>query len=547
MASSDGSPLPARIGNYEVLERLAVGGMAEVYLGRSTGAAGFEKLVAIKRVRPHLARVPSFVEMFLDEARIAAKLNHSNIVQIFDLGEADDTYYIAMEYVPGVSLSELHHHFENHQSRASGPLAAMIMMNVCLALDHAHTKRDSDGSPLNIIHRDVSPSNVVVSFEGEIKLIDFGIVKARLRLHHTQSGLIKGKRGYISPEQARGESADVRSDVFAAGMVLHGLLSQRRPGSDPDDRWPYPPPSVHVAEVPPALEAICVRAIEHDPARRYQSAAAMGADLEEYHHQHPFTRHQLAAWMKESFQASYELQRRSQGLGPPELVTAPTFPPAMLPALRREGVDATVETVAVVSRSPRSSLSRSTEGPDLEAPTAVLTLPSAPVSGPPAELRETLATVVGESPPPHRSLLGPRLAVAGASILVGTLAALLFSWIGSTPSLDLRLDRGVPPPPAPTINLAAPAADHGIAEVLLDASARYASASDLAIAPELASAPRAAPSPGSMPPAKPPILRRRKDRKVERKHASPETTSSEKSKPDASRPRPRPKLPYQSL
>jgi len=308
--------LPDRIGDYEIVKRLAVGGMAEVFLGRAAGAGGFEKLVAIKRVRPHLALISSFVEMFLDEARIAAKLNHSNIVQIFDLGRSGDSYYIAMEYVPGLSLREVETHLDSQARRVSPPLAALVMMSVCLALDHAHNKRDGDGAPLNIVHRDVSPSNIVISFDGDIKLIDFGIVRARQRLHQTQAGQVKGKQGYISPEQLRGAPGDARSDIFSAGIVLYGLLAHANPFRAESLDRPLPPPSTLANDVPADLEEICLRATDYDPDRRYPTAAAMGGALEACWHKSPFTRLQLAAWMQAAFHETYEREMRVAGLPP---------------------------------------------------------------------------------------------------------------------------------------------------------------------------------------------------------------------------------------
>jgi len=423
MANGDPLALPTRIGDYEVLDRLAVGGMAEIFLGRSTKEAGFEKLVAIKRVKPHLALVPSFVEMFLDEARIAATLSHSNIVQIFDLGKADETYYIAMEYVPGVSLNELQGHLGRAGCRASGSLSALIMMSVCIALEYAHTKRDLEGRPLNIIHRDVSPSNVVVSFEGDIKLIDFGIVKATVRLHQTQGGEIKGKRGYISPEQLVGRSADARSDIFAAGMVLHGLLCQRRPQVDSAEGWPPPPPSQLVEAVPPELEAICMKAIEVDPARRYQTALEMGTELEAYWQRAPFTRLQLAAWMKETFRPAYEQQRRAAGLALEPSLSVPSYPPPTVPI----GPPAAAVT-------EETALLDGAEG----APTAIL-------SGSRMLLTEIKDTIPDPAPPrPRARARIPVRALGLAALLLALpLGVLLFTWIGTPPTLRFEADQGL--------------------------------------------------------------------------------------------------------
>jgi hypothetical protein len=486
-------PLPARIGGYEVLDRLAVGGMAEVFLGRAIKEAGFEKLVAIKRVKPHLALVPSFVEMFLDEARIAATLSHSNIVQIFDLGKADDTYFIAMEYVPGLSLNEVQGHLGREGLRASGPLAALIMMNVCLALEHAHTKRDAEGRPLQIIHRDVSPSNVVVSFDGDVKLIDFGIVKAKVRLHQTQGGEIKGKRGYISPEQLLGQPADVRSDIFAAGMVLHGLLSQRRPRLEAEGSWPPPPPSTLVEGVPAELEAIAMRAIAVDPALRFQSALELGSALEAYWQREPFTRLQLAAWMQQTFRDAYERQRRSAGLTAEPTHTALSSPPATL-AMGEPELELTIPPPA--SPGAATALADETEAAladETEAATALAALRArGALSG------ETAETEILAAPTPRRL---PLRAVALAALLVAlpALGVLIFLWLGTPAPLQPEPDRGAPIAPPARAAIPADARAHDRPAVALaDASAspdrsRASSATTVRSAPPRTPARRRAP------------------------------------------------------
>lgn len=513
-------PFPARIGDYEVLDRLAVGGMAEVFLGRAIKEAGFEKLVAIKRVKPHLALVPSFVEMFLDEARIAATLNHSNIVQIFDLGKAEDTYFIAMEYVPGLSLNEVQGHLGREGLRASGPLAALIMMSVCLALEHAHTKRDAEGRPLQIIHRDVSPSNIVVSFDGDIKLIDFGIVKAKVRLHQTQGGEIKGKRGYISPEQLLGAPADVRSDIFAAGMVLHGLLSQRRPRLEAEGSWPPPPPSTLVEGVPPELEAICMRAIEVDPARRFQSALELGSALEAYWQREPFTRLQLASWMKETFRDTYERQRRSAGLTPEPTRTALSSPPATLAMggpERELTIPAPAAELEATVAPATAAGGEATVAAETEAATAL-----APLTATGALSGETAETEILAAPRPRRL---PLRAVALASLLVAlpALGVLIFLWLGTPAPLQPEPDRGA---------LAAPLAR---AVVPADAS-RPRDRAALALA-DASAPPDLRPAPGATvrgAPARAPARRR---------------APLEKPSPGGKRdvPRKAPKLPFESL
>jgi serine/threonine-protein kinase len=221
----------SQFGRYELLERLGAGGMAEVYRARYTAAPGITKPVVIKRVLGHYAQEPAFVEMFLNEARISVGLSHGNIVQVFDFGQVEGEYFLAMELVDGQPLSAL-----LKKARAEGmtrlpaPLAVAIVIEMCRGLHYAHTRRGEDGEPLGLVHRDISPDNVLLSYEGEVKVSDFGIAKARLAGRpETDAGVVKGKYLYFSPEQAKGEPLDARSDVYAVGVVLYQLLCGRRP------------------------------------------------------------------------------------------------------------------------------------------------------------------------------------------------------------------------------------------------------------------------------------------------------------------------------
>jgi serine/threonine protein kinase/tetratricopeptide (TPR) repeat protein len=216
-------------GKYQLLERIARGGMAEVYRAKSHGVSGFEKVLVIKRILPEYASHPEFVEMFINEAKIAVSLTHANVVQVFDLGYAEDTYFIAMEYVPGLDLATLLKRARRERVPLPLPTLALIASSVARALDYAHHKRDLAGQPLHIVHRDVSPQNVLVSLDGEIKLTDFGIAKARTSVFGTEEGIVKGKFTYMSPEQARGELVDPKTDIFALGTLLYHALSGVNP------------------------------------------------------------------------------------------------------------------------------------------------------------------------------------------------------------------------------------------------------------------------------------------------------------------------------
>jgi serine/threonine-protein kinase len=281
------------IGRYQLLARLATGGMAEIFLARQTGIGGFEKLVVVKRILPQLAREQAFVEMFLDEAVIAAQLNHPNVVQIYDLGESERSYYIAMEYLEGESLGHLVSEGVR-QGQPLGPgLAANLIAQVCDGLHYAHTLEDEQGRPLGIVHRDISPHNVIVLFSGTAKLVDFGIAKAATKVHQTQVGTLKGKLTYMSPEQCLGKTVDSRSDLFSLGVVLWELLARKRLFKR--DAEPAiiraivdePIPEVRQVrdDVPQALAAVVERALQKEPGARFASAAEMAAALRDFMHQ----------------------------------------------------------------------------------------------------------------------------------------------------------------------------------------------------------------------------------------------------------------------
>lgn len=272
--------LPARFGKYILLKEIELGGMAAVYLAKARSIAGFEKFLAIKRIFPQLSRNEDFVEMFFAEARIASDLNHPNISHIYDLGQEDGDYFIAMEYIHGKDAFRLLRRCKTQSRQLPLPLAGFITLQILQGLDYAHRKKDHRNQPMNIVHRDVSPRNVLISYEGNVKLIDFGIAKASVQNTHTQAGTIKGKINYMSPEQARGEELDARSDLFAVGLLLYELIFQAklfkgtteihtleliRECNLPDFRVNFP-------ELPEELDAILVKALARDRAERFQTA-----------------------------------------------------------------------------------------------------------------------------------------------------------------------------------------------------------------------------------------------------------------------------------
>jgi hypothetical protein len=304
-------PQPIAFGKYTLLERISHGGMAEVFRAKTQGTAGFERIVAIKLLLPQVANDADFVTMLIDEAKIAGQLSHANIAQIFDLGQVDGRYYIVQEYVPGRDLRAILHLLEDRHERLDVALSCHIILKVCEALDYAHNKNDATGQPLNLVHRDISPQNVIVSHEGEVKLIDFGIVKAEGRATRTLAGLVKGKFAYMSPEQIRGLPVDRRADVFACGIILHELLTGQplfKRGSEFETLQrarsaEIEPPSRLNPEVPPELDRIALRALARHVDDRYKTAVALRDELWQFVRDagHFHSRDRLAGWMRETF------------------------------------------------------------------------------------------------------------------------------------------------------------------------------------------------------------------------------------------------------
>lgn len=286
-AAEKSAPLVGPFGPFELLERVAVGGMAEVYRARRRGLDGFEKTLAVKRILPHLATSPEFVEMFVNEAKMVSRLTHPNIVTISELGKIEGNYYIAMEYVTGHDLRAIEERLKHQGRRVPVDLALLIVRRVCAALDYAHRARDDNGAPMEIVHSDISPQNILISSDGDVKLTDFGIAKAADRAP-ADAGVLRGKLYYMSPEQASGEAVDHRSDLFSLGIVLYELATGIRPfggAAEPSileavRRGAPKLPHVANPRVPERLSAAIMKALEKVPEHRFQDAAEMARALE---------------------------------------------------------------------------------------------------------------------------------------------------------------------------------------------------------------------------------------------------------------------------
>lgn len=279
---------PNKLGKFELLARLARGGMAEIYLARQAGAVSFSRLVVVKRILPHLAEEPAFVRMFLEEARLAAQINHTNVVQIYDVGEEKgEEYFIAMEYIKGPSVGALSRRAREREEPLPFGVAAEIVAQACDGLHAAHELKDEMGRNVGLVHRDVSPHNLMLARSGTVILVDFGIAKAQGTAVRTSTGRIKGKFPYMSPEQCRGEALDRRSDIFSLGILLHELVTAHRLFFRNNELMvlkavtedPITPPSHFCPQLPPELEAIILKALERDPDKRFATAREMGSAI----------------------------------------------------------------------------------------------------------------------------------------------------------------------------------------------------------------------------------------------------------------------------
>ncbi len=314
------SPLE-QFGKYLLLEKLATGGMAEVYLAKSVGAVGVNKFVAVKRILPQHSESQEYIDMFKEEAKIAVNLNHGNVVSIYDFGVEYKQFFLVMEYVEGRNLRQIVNEMKKSNVQFTIDQIVYIVKEVAAGLDHAHRCIDgSTGRPLNITHRDMSPQNVMVSFEGEVKIIDFGIAKAETQMEATKAGTLKGKFGYMSPEQADGMPIDLRTDIFSLGIVLWELLANDRLFTSSSEAAILRKirecqiPSIRKINpsVPPELERIVNKALAKDKSLRYQTAAALHRDLNRFlNTQYPeFSPHDFSVFVKTAFSQIYLEQKR---------------------------------------------------------------------------------------------------------------------------------------------------------------------------------------------------------------------------------------------
>lgn len=310
---------PVKAGQYYLLEKIAQGGMAEIFKGLAYDLAGIKKTVCIKKILPHIAASKEFIDMLVDEAKIAVKLNHGSIAQVYDLGKAGEDYFIVMEYVDGQSLSKIHKKIMRLQKRIPIPIVCTIVAEIASGLDYMHRKTDEGGHHLHIVHRDISPQNIVVSYSGTVKIIDFGIAKAAVKVGHTESGILKGKFAYMSPEQARGDKTDHRSDIFSLGVIFHELLTGQRLFKGKDNKETLKnvrkgkadPPSKIIPDIPSALDKIVLKSLKKNRRERYAFAAELQEELLRFLHGYypDFKPSQVADYVKELFKEELYLSK----------------------------------------------------------------------------------------------------------------------------------------------------------------------------------------------------------------------------------------------
>ena len=411
--AAEAPALPRPFGRYQLFDRIGAGGMAEIYLARAKTELGATRLAVVKIILPELSGNERFASMLIQEAKLAARLNHANVVQVLDLGRHDGTLFIAMEYVEGFDLNELLRRCAKSRTALPIPFALMIVTEALRGLDYAHRRSDDAGASMGIVHRDVSPSNVLISFEGEVKLCDFGIARANDLAEAVPDDAIQGKAGYMSPEQARGEAVDARSDIFAAGIILWELLSGRKlykaqPGGPTllQQARAAAIPALVSRDLPDEqrLHEIVMRALAPNPDLRYPTANSLLRDLEEYvaEARQMASPIRLGEWLRENFgdelldaRRARERGARAIDQGPPAVVepygTPP--PPAVEPIARRVAASDSIP----VSESDSPAPSRAEPDPSTLAQT-----------GPSRMARFAPSPRLHERPEPPPEALEPR-------------------------------------------------------------------------------------------------------------------------------------------
>ena len=417
-------------GRYLLLDKVAAGGMAEVWRGKITGEANFQRIVAIKKILPHVSEDEDFITMFTDEALITASLQHANIGQVYEFAKVGDVYFIAMEYISGKDLKSLWSWSKARNSIMPIELSAFCVAKMADGLDYAHSRRDNMGNPSGIVHRDISPQNVLVSWEGDVKVIDFGIAKATEKSGKTRPGTLKGKFAYMAPEQIRGLPLDGRSDIFALGVVLYEMVTGQR-GFQADSEFSLlemvrnveiRPPSLLNSNLPAELERIIYKALAKDRDQRYQTGADLSEDLQRFLMMRgkPPQARDLAAFMRENFTVDWEKERarlESYRELTADVVKTEARAPASAPAaLDDDSAFSSSDTAAFAATPDPPAAPGGVRPPALVNPVRSETTAS---TGTHPQLPQA------QPPPPGRPSRAPKLVAAflGLSVVLGGAAA----------------------------------------------------------------------------------------------------------------------------
>ena len=439
-----GGQAQARLGRYELLARLATGGMGEIFLARLEGAAGFEKLYVVKRILPHLADDARFRQMLISEAQIAAKMAHANICQVFELGETAGQLYIAMEYLEGVTLLPLLRRASKQQVHLDFGFIAAVATQTCDALHYAHELKDRDGETLGLVHRDVTPSNIFLTESGVAKVLDFGIAKARGAAAKTEDGAVKGKYAYMAPEQLRGGAIDRRVDLFARGVVMYEMVALRRLFQRKTDyltiravmEQPIPDIRRYRPDIPDALANVLARALDREPSKRFDSARQLGSAMLDALNAaglRPWTQGDIGDFVKSNF--ADEIGKRSQQVKTavsrtqPGAISRSTMPLIVhedatndsseddgFPSVETD-VDSAPRFVATNADRPPSDPFASSTPPPFAAETTGSAPGLRPIQGTPIGSLPSQPVVVVHK----RSILWPILAVAMIAVAGGAL------------------------------------------------------------------------------------------------------------------------------
>ena len=436
---------PQMFGRYLLLDKVAAGGMAEVWRAKITGEANFQRIVAIKKILPHVSEDEDFITMFTDEALITASLVHANIGQVYEFSKVNDVFYIAMEYISGKDLKSLWSWSKARGQVMPIELAAFIVMRMCDGLEYAHSRRDNTGNPSAVVHRDISPQNVLISWEGDVKVIDFGIAKATEKSGKTRPGTLKGKFAYMAPEQIRGLPLDGRSDIFAIGVVLYELCTGQR-GFQADSEFSLlemvrnveiRPPSLLNQALPPELERIIYKSLAKDRDQRYASCADMSEDLQRFllMRGKPPQARDLSAFMRENFTVDWDKERAR--LESYREVNPKEFQGAEHQAKTTSSTSFDIDdggddsAFSTTNATPSASSAPMPVAPAASLPPVTQIRPAAPVA--PVVAAMTEQNKAPPAPPPKPAVPSklPKViaAAVGGTVVVGALAAGLWTTV----------------------------------------------------------------------------------------------------------------------